>query len=403
MLEVFPSNTVLSVILLIGVFLLTLFLLPRIREISLKLGLYDTPDYRSSHSSIVPTFGGVAFYIALLLTLFLAQRFDDNNVGLTLLVSISIVFFIGLKDDLQNLSPKKKFLGQIIAVAILMIQSDFRIVSFHGFLGLYELPTILSIGLSMFFILSLINAYNLIDGIDGMASIVGIVIASSYGFIFYKLNMLLYLAISMSIVSMLFGFLRFNFSPKKKIFMGDTGSLVIGLTLGLLTLKLLSLGANAFQVLALDRQEIPLLILGILFIPVFDIFRVMFIRFSKGRPVFSPDRNHIHHILIDAGLSHRRASVFCGLGNMFVVLSMFYTTRDLGVLASFFVLLFFTTVFLLMFFGLNKSYSSKRIKVKLRNFLFFTSKAFKLQTKEYSRSHRLAFNQKLKRIRILFF
>ena len=325
------------------------------------------------------------------------------DVSLTLLVAISIVFFTGLKDDLQNLSPRMKFLGQIIAVGILMIQPDFRIESFHGFLGIYELPTFISVSLSMFFILSLINAYNLIDGIDGMASIVGIVIASSYAFIFYKLGMLFYLAISLSIVSMMFAFLRFNLSPKKKIFMGDTGSLAIGLTLGLLTLKLLSLGVNAFEIIAIESREIPLLILGILFIPVFDIFRVMIIRFCKGRRIFSPDRNHIHHILIDSGLSHRRASVFCGLGNIFIVLSMFYSTREFGIIPSIFVLLFFTLTFLLMFFGMNKSYASKRRKVKLRNFLFTLSNFFKSKSRNSNTAHRLAFNQKLKKIRILFF
>ncbi len=403
MLEFFTSNTVLLISLFLGVFFLTLFILPRIRENSLKLGFFDTPDHRSSHSNIVPTFGGIAFYIALLITLFLVQRYDINNVGLTLLVSISIVFFTGLKDDLQNLSPKMKFLGQIIGVSVLMIQSDFRIVSFHGFLGLYELPTFISIALSMFFILSLINAYNLIDGIDGMASIVGIVIASSYGFIFYKLNMLLYLAISMAMMSMLFAFLRFNFSPRKKIFMGDTGSLVIGLILGLLTLKLLSLGANSFQILAIDRSEIPLLLLGILFIPTFDIARVMIIRFSRKKPVFSPDRNHIHHILIDAGLSHRRASIFCGLGNIVIVLIMFYSIREFGVIPSIFVLLFFTSAFLLMLFGMNKSYASKRTKVHLRNALFRIFKPLTKRKGESIQTLKLAFNQKLKKIGILFF
>lgn len=403
MLEFVASNTVLLLALAILVFVLTLFLLPRIRENSLKFGLFDAPDHRSSHTQIVPTFGGVAFYISLLFTFFIIQRYDVNNVGLTLLVSISIVFFTGLKDDLQNLTPRMKFLGQVIGVAVLMIQPDFRIVSFHGFLGLQEIPLMVSIILSMFFILSLINAYNLIDGIDGLAAIIGIVIASSYSFIFYKLGMLLYLAICMSMMSMLFAFLRFNFSPRKKIFMGDTGSLVIGLVLGLLTLKLLSLGADAFQVLAIDSQQLPLLILGILFIPVFDIFRVMAIRLSRKKPVFSPDRNHIHHILIDAGMSHIKASLLCGIGNIVIVLIMFYSIREFGIIASIFVLAFFTASILLMFFGMNKSFINKRRKVRLRNVLFSITSVINGSYNNGDKKKKLAFNQKLKRIRILFF
>ena len=185
--------------------------------------------------------------------------------------------------------------------------------------------------------------------------------------------------------------------------MGDTGSLVVGLMLGLLTLKLLSLGANAFQVLAVGRNEIPLLILGILFIPVLDIFRVMLIRLSKKQPIFSPDRNHIHHILIDSGLSHRRASIFCGIGNIVSVLIMFYSIREFGVIASIFDLAFFTSSVLLVFFGMNKSYSTKRKKVKLRNFLFLMSHRRQNKDQDVVKASKLAFNQKLKRIRILFF
>lgn len=404
MLEVFPSLTTWFFFLFLGVLSLILFLLPRIREIAVKFNFLDTPDHRSSHNSIVPTFGGIAFYIALIITIFLSREVDENNVGMVLLVSLSIMFFTGLKDDLNNLSPRMKFFGQTIAVLVLMAQSDFRMTSFHGFLGLYEMPIIISIFISAIFILTLVNAFNLIDGIDGMASMVGIVVATSLGFIFYKLNMLFYLMLCISVVSMLFGFLRFNLSPRKKIFMGDTGALLIGLMLGLLTLKLLSLGANAFQVIAIERDQLPLLLLGILFIPIFDVFRVMIIRASRKKSIFSPDRNHIHHILIDAGLSHRRASFICGVGNFVIALTMFYSIREFGLIISIIVLLFFVATFLLMFFGLNKSYNSKRNKVRLRRFLFSVSRLFSSDTTSKKiRIKRLAFNQKLKRIRILFF
>lgn len=403
MLELITSNSFLLTSLFIGVFFLTLFLLPRIRENSLRLGFYDTPDHRSSHTNVVPTFGGVAFYIALLITLFFAQPFDNNNLGLTLLVSISIMFFIGLKDDLQNLSARKKFIGQLISVAILMIHSDFRIVSFHGFFGIYELNIFFSVGLSMFLITGFINAYNLIDGIDGMASIVGIVISSSFGFLFYKLGMFHYLFICTAIISMLFAFLRFNFSSRKKIFMGDTGALVIGLVLGLLALKLLSLGTDTFKVLAIDRGQIPLLILGILFVPTFDFFRVVLIRIRKKESIFSPDRNHIHHLLIDSGLSHKKASIFCGIANLVIVMIMFYSIREFGLIVSFLVLMLLILFLIILFFGINKSYTTRRKKVKVRNILFDLSNFFLLKGNKSIQEKRLAFNERLKKIRILFF
>ena len=222
---------------LLGVFVISLLLIPKIRSIAIKLNLSDAPDNRSSHTAPVPTFGGVIFYVSYIVVLFFAQNLDVNHVSVTLLASISILFFTGLLDDFKNLSPKIKFLFQITGVAILMFQPDFRIVSLHGFMGVFEIPTAISIAGSMFFLLALINAFNLIDGIDGLSGITGIIIASFYSFMLFNLGHYFYLSISLATIGTLLAFLRFNFSIKRKIFMGDTGSLVIGLVLGLLTLK----------------------------------------------------------------------------------------------------------------------------------------------------------------------
>ena len=124
----------------LGVFVVSFLLIPKIRSIALKLNLSDAPDNRSSHTVPVPTFGGVIFYVSYIVILFFAQYLDVNHVSITLLASISILFFTGLLDDFRNLSPRIKFLFQIIGVAILMFQPDFRIVSLHGFMGVYEIP-----------------------------------------------------------------------------------------------------------------------------------------------------------------------------------------------------------------------------------------------------------------------
>jgi UDP-N-acetylmuramyl pentapeptide phosphotransferase/UDP-N-acetylglucosamine-1-phosphate transferase len=141
---------------LFGVFAISLLLIPKIRSIAIKLNLSDAPDDRSSHTAPVPTFGGVIFYVSYIVILFFAQNLDVNHVSVTLLASISVLFFTGLLDDFRNLSPKIKFLFQIIGVAILMFQPDFRIVSLHGFLGVYEIPIAISVAGSMFFLLALI-------------------------------------------------------------------------------------------------------------------------------------------------------------------------------------------------------------------------------------------------------
>ena len=301
-----------------------------------------------------------------IIILFFAQYLDANHVSVTLLASISILFFTGLLDDFRNLSPRIKFLFQIIGVAILMFQPDFRIVSLHGFMGVYEIPLAISIAGSMFFLLALINAFNLIDGIDGLSGITGIIIASFYSFVLFKLGYYFYLSISLATIGTLLAFLRFNFSIKRKIFMGDTGSLVIGLVLGLLTLKLMAVGDAAHNSLSFNRSQLPLFLAGVLFIPTLDTIRVMLLRFTKGVSMFKPDRNHIHHILIDFGFSHRKASFCIGFINFIVASIMFYAIQVFTILISLLILISMFFIAFSVLFLMNKNQTAIRIKVKIR-------------------------------------
>ena len=351
---------------LFGVFAISLLLIPKIRSIAIKLNLSDAPDNRSSHTAPVPTFGGVIFYVTYIVILFFAQNLDVNHVSVTLLASISVLFFTGLLDDFRNLSPKIKFLFQIIGVAILMFQPDFRIVSLHGFLGVYEIPMAISVAGSMFFLLALINAFNLIDGIDGLSGITGIIIASFYCFMLFNLGYYFYLSISLATIGTLLAFLRFNFSIKRKIFMGDTGSLVIGLVLGLLTLKLMAVGDAAHNSLSFNRSQLPLFLAGVLFIPTLDTIRVMLLRFTRGVSMFKPDRNHIHHILIDFGFSHRKASFCIGFINFMVASIMFYVTKQFTIVISLLILISMFFIAFAVLFIMNKNQTAIRLKVKIR-------------------------------------
>ncbi len=351
---------------LFGVFAISLLLIPKIRSIAIKLNLSDAPDNRSSHTAPVPTFGGVVFYVSFIVILFFAQNLDVNHVSVTLLASISILFFTGLLDDFRNLSPRIKFLLQFLGVAILMFQPDFRILSLHGFMGVYEIPIAISIAGSMFFLLALINAFNLIDGIDGLSGITGIIIASFYSLMLFNLGYYFYLSISLATIGTLTAFLRYNFSIKRKIFMGDTGSLVIGLVLGLLTLKLMAVGDAAHNSLSFNRGQLPLFLAGVLFIPTLDTIRVMLLRFTKGVSMFKPDRNHIHHILIDFGLSHRRASFCIGFINFLVASIMFYVTQQFTIFQSFLILVCMFFIAFTVLFLMNKNQTAIRLKVKIK-------------------------------------
>ena len=361
-----PSNMFFMFVI---VFLITSFSLSRIRKISKKLGHFDAPNDRSSHTDFVPTLGGISFYISLVVFFFFSNFYNINDTSLSIILAITIMFLVGLTDDLKDLTPSVKFLGQLLALSILIIQSDYRILSFHGFLGIYELNMFFSVSISMFLIIAFINAFNLIDGIDGMSSITGIVISACFGFLFYKLQLFFFMFISFAIISMLLAFLRYNFSSKKKIFMGDTGSLVIGLVLGLLTLKLLTLQSETFSAIAIHRSELPLLLLIILIVPAFDLCRVSLIRLKKRVSIFSPDRNHIHHLLIDSGLSHKKASILSGLTNLIVAIAMYLSIQYLGLVYSFLFLVLFILACFVLFFSITNSRDNLRKKAKLKHIL----------------------------------
>ena len=357
------------VLLPILVFFGSLFLIPKIRNLSIKLNFSEASNNRSSHQGKVASFGGIAFFLSYIFVLFFAETLDTSHVSLTLLASVTIMFFTGLLDDMSDLSPKVKFLAQIIAVSFLMTEPDFRLLSLHGFMGIYEIPLYISVFGSMFFLLGLINAFNLIDGIDGLTGITGIIVASFYSYMFYMLGYYYYLTISLATIATLLAFLRFNFSRKRKIFMGDTGSLVIGLILGLLTFKLLALNTGAYTSLSFNRQQLPLFLIGVLFVPLLDTLRVMSLRALRGVSMFKPDRNHIHHIIIDYGLSHRRASFFIGSLNFIVALIMFFVIQTFNNLGSLLILgsIFFIAIMLL--FLMNKNQSAIRMKLKIKKFI----------------------------------
>lgn len=347
-------------------FCLSFILIPLIRKLTIRFGLFDIPDNRSSHSRVVPSLGGISFYISYLVLFFFIAQLDLDNMLLYMLASMSILFVIGLLDDILDLSARIKFLAQLLAVSILLSNLEIRIDSLYGFLGIFEIPMHLSILGSLFFLIGLINAFNLIDGIDGLAALTGIIVTTFYGYMLYKLGYLFYLYISIATIATLLAFLRYNLSKHKKLFMGDTGSLVIGLVIGVLTLKLMSVGDLGYLALSFRAQKLPIFLIGVLFVPILDIIRVMMLRLIRGASIFSPDRNHIHHILIDSGLSHKKATFLIGIANFVVASIMFVAIRVFDTVQSFFILIFIFLISFILLFILNKSHIALRLKLKIK-------------------------------------
>jgi UDP-GlcNAc:undecaprenyl-phosphate GlcNAc-1-phosphate transferase len=299
-----------------GSFLLTYFVIPKIIGVAIYKQLMDKPNIRSSHINQIPNLGGISFYITYMFGIYFLSKIYPSNFSSALILSLLILFFVGLKDDLVILSPVTKLIAQSISVSIILFESNFHVTNLHGLFGIHEISIFISLPFSMLIMLTIINSFNLIDGIDGLAASIGIFIFSCMGVIFYFLEMNYELGICFIIVGSLIAFLRYNMSVKQKIFMGDTGSLIIGFLIATIIIRLLAIDDVKIDKLPFLPQNLLLVIISILIVPLFDTLRVFLIRLSKGISPLKADRNHIHHILIDyMKLSHRKSTFFISIGN----------------------------------------------------------------------------------------
>lgn len=310
-------------LLLIGCFLASFYLVPKVKRIVYSKRLMDEPNQRSSHSKSTPSLGGIAFYIIFIFGLYFNDQFDEYHIAMSILPGVTLMFFLGLKDDLVALSPRVKFSGQILACLFVLYHYKFEIDSFHGFFGIYNMPLFLSVPLALLIMLALINAYNLVDGIDGLAASISTVAFVGFAVIFFMVERYFLALTAVTMIGTLLGFLFFNLSDRRKIFMGDTGSLVIGFLLAVFSIRLLALDQE-LSLLPFNAKYIPLIMGIFILIPLFDVVRVFSVRIIQGRSPLSPDRNHIHHIIIDRfKWSHRRTAFAISCMSFIIILSSF--------------------------------------------------------------------------------
>lgn len=330
----FSDLIIYTLVLIFCCFLASAYLIPKVSRISSSKGLMDQPNNRSSHLKSTPSLGGIAFYIIFILTLYFTDQFDNLTISKSILPGATLMFFMGLKDDIVGLSPKVKFGGQILACLFILSHPTFDFDNLNGFLGVFIIPIWIGKPLSLLIMITIINAYNLIDGIDGLAASLGTVALTCFAICFFWIenNFLGLTAVSM--IGTLLGFLFFNLSERKKIFMGDTGSLLIGFLISLMSIRLLSLDAE-LNPLPFDQKYIPLLMGIIILLPIYDVIRVFIIRIIEGRPALTADRNHLHHVIIDKlNWSHRRASFALSfLSFLILAISIVIIIGDFGLLS----------------------------------------------------------------------
>lgn len=328
-------------------FCITFYAIPKVIKIANIKKLFDDPDnHRKIHVTPIPSLGGVAIFAGFILSLLLTAPIDSANNLQYLILTFIVVFFYGLKDDIIGLTPQKKFLGQILAASILVWKGNILITNLHGFLGINTIDSTLSYILTGFTIAVIMNAYNLIDGIDGLAATISIITAGVFAWFFYAVGDYNYATIGFAFACSVSAFLIFNYAPAK-IFMGDTGSMLCGVVNAILVLHFIET-ANGNTVLNVSSS--PALGFGILIMPLLDTLRVFTIRILHGKSPFYPDRNHLHHILLDRGLSHKVITFIIGLSAIafiiltYIALPMGTTAIILSQMGLFFIGVFFLQI-----------------------------------------------------------
>jgi len=303
-------------------FAVTFLSIPSIVNVVRQKKLFDIPSRRKSHKQQTPTLGGVAIFAGF--TVSAGSFINYNHVPSLqyILVACIIIFFIGLKDDLVGIAPIKKLLGQILAGLILMIPGNLYFSSVHGFLGIYHITIIPGLLLTLFVIIVIINSFNLIDGVDGLATSLGILSSTFFGVWFFISGNIEYSLISAAVAGTLLAFFRYNvFGGEGKIFMGDTGSLIVVLLMAVQVIMFNE--KNIGFTSAFTIKSAPAVSFAVLIVPLFDTLRVFLIRMSRGRSPFTADKNHLHHCLLKLGFSHIQTTLMIVFANIcFITLAL---------------------------------------------------------------------------------
>jgi UDP-N-acetylmuramyl pentapeptide phosphotransferase/UDP-N-acetylglucosamine-1-phosphate transferase len=318
-------------------FALVIICIPAIVRVVKAKKLYDKPDHRKVHKTVIPTMGGIAIFIGISIsTLLLSTGYPIQNERI-IFAAMILLLFIGIKDDIMLISPTSKFSIQLLAALALVFIGDYRVTNLHGILGISEIPYAASISLTILMVLVFINAYNLIDGVDGLAAGLGILGSAFFG-IWFLLNGYTFFAIlSFSLVGSLVGFLRYNlFGKRYKIFMGDTGSLIVGLLMVIQVMEFVEF--NIDTTLPYYMQSAPSVALAFVIIPVTDTVRVFLIRIMKGISPFFPDKNHIHHCLLRIYNRHYKVTLAILFLNALIIgITLYLGEKTSGVYLLFFV------------------------------------------------------------------
>lgn len=305
--------------------LVSLYAVPAVIKIAYLKRLYDDPalEARKIHKYRIPNLGGLAVLAPFA---FVSCLFVPGNVlpyANYIFAAGLLVFSMGMMDDLAGLDPYKKFLAQFISAFIIVYFGDIRISSFDGLLGIYQLHPAMSYAFSSLLVVFIINAFNLIDGINGLLGSVSLISSLTLGVLFFKMGQSGLAVLAFSLAGAVLAFLRYNMGHAR-VFMGDAGAYTIGLMAAVLIMRFVELNIFSAAEPSGDYtvpvvQSAPAVAVAILIIPVFDTLRVFIMRIAAGKSPFLADRRHLHHRLLDIGMDHTQATVTLAAVNIFMI------------------------------------------------------------------------------------
>ena len=304
--------------------------MPLLINILQKGDIFDVGGKRKIHKGYVPSMGGIVIFIAFIFSVLAwmpANPFFDRKV---LLGAISLIALLGIRDDFAPVLPKQKLFIQLIAaVIIVFLLPDARIYSFYGFLGIETIPDWISYIITILFIIFITNAFNLIDGIDGLAGSIGIVALGFLGFWLYFAGYISHSIIAIALAGSILGFLLYNWHPAS-IFMGDTGSLIIGFVLSICSIWFINLNATLPEE-SLFRFNAPLsLAAGVILYPIFDTIRVFILRTRQRVSPFKPDKQHTHHQFLRLFRNHSIATAVIILISLAIITSIMFLAKNMS-------------------------------------------------------------------------
>lgn len=310
-------------------FLITFFSIPTIIKISKRKNLMDEPGVRSSHLRKIPNLGGIALFysIGICTSIFAYEIFDLYKF---LFASLIILLYVGIMDDIVVMRAYKKLIAQIVVSVFIVIGSDVRIRSLFGIFGIYEIHYLVSVIFTIITFIILINAFNLIDGIDGLAGGYSLICSALFGISYYRLGEYNYPLVILStvLIGAVLAFLYYNLSNLRatKIFMGDTGSMLLGFLLAFTCICFIDIFIDK-KMAGVPRYHLksaPVIAVAILILPIVDTLNVIIVRLWNKKSPFEADKNHIHHKLLKLDLTHRRASFYIICYYLFIVTITYY-------------------------------------------------------------------------------